>query len=219
MKIQKDGDTKQRLLQAARRVFSGQGLQSATVREICDLAEANVAAVSYHFGGKEELYVAVLHDYIQDMERRYPRDAGVTAQSTPEERLRAYLRSFLQQSLGDGDPVTEGLGRLVTREFVEPSRHFHEIFERHCRPAHNLLLDIVRRFLPGADETTVTRAASSIIGQAVLFDFAKDAIPLMTPELELKAGNIEALTDFIMEFSLGGLERLRAGLRGQPRHA
>ncbi len=209
VKITRDQDTKLRLLVAARRVFAEHGLKNATVRDICELAGANVAAVSYHFGGKEELYVAVLQAYMQDMQNLYPRDEGVTAQSGPEERLRAYIRSFLLQTLGDGDPVNDGLGRLLTREFIEPSRHFGELFDRQCRPTHEYLLGIVRQCLPGADETTVSRAASSIIGQCVLFDFAGEAIVRMNPELALGAGNIEALTDFIMEFSLGGLERLR----------
>lgn len=211
-----DAKTKARLLAAGRRVFAEHGLQNATVREICDLAGANVASISYHYGSKEKLYVAVLQDYVESENRRNPRDQGVTPGSAPARRLRAYVRSFLLQTLGDGDPVNEGLGRLLTQEFIEPSQYFGEIFERHCRPQHNLLLDIVRGLLPGADETVVARAASSIIGQCVLFDFAKEAITRMNPELQLKASNVESLTDFIMDFSLGGVERLRSGLPGRP---
>lgn len=205
-----DAGTKNRLRAAGRKVFAEHGLQNATVREICDLAGANVAAVSYHFGSKEKLYLAVLQDYIEHENRRNPREQGITPQSTPEERLRAYVRSFLLQTLGDGDPVNERLGRLLTLEFIEPSQYFGEIFERHCRPTHNLLLEIVRNMLPGADALDASRCASSIISQCVLFDFAKEAITRMSPELELKASNIESITDFIMEFSLGGIERLKS---------
>ena len=208
-----DAGTKARLLRAGRAVFAGRGPQKATVREICALAGANTAAVNYHFGSKERLFVAVLQGYIEHENRLHPRDEGVTPASPPELRLRAYVRSFLLQTLGDGDPVNESLGRLLTQEFIEPSQYFGEIFERHCRPLHDLLLDIVRQLVPGADEIMVSRAASSIIGQCVLFDFAKEAITRMTPELELKASNIESLTDFIMDFSLGGIARLRSTLR------
>jgi len=212
MKTSNDSGTKARLLQAGRQVFAERGLKNATVREICDRAEANVAAVCYHFGSKEELYVAVLKDYIEREERRHPRDQGLTPGSTPVERLRAYVRSHLLQILGDGDPVDERLSRRLTQEIIEPSQYFGVIFDRYCRNAHNLLLDIVRLLLPGADETTVSRCSSSIIGQCVLFDFAKEAITLVTPEMELKADNIEVITDFIMDFSLGGIERLRSRL-------
>lgn len=207
---QKDACTKARLLEAGRRVFSEKGPKNATVRDICDLAEANVAAVSYHFGSKERLYLAVLQDYVEREHKLHPHDAGVTEQSPPVERLRSFVRSFLLQVLGDGDPVNERLGKLLTQEFIEPSQYFGEIFERQCRPTHNMLLDILRRLLPEADELSLSRCGSSIMGQCLLFDFAREAISRMSPALELKASSIESVTDFIMEFSLGGIERLRA---------
>lgn len=205
-----EAGTKARLLQAGRKIFSEHGRENATIRDICTLAGANVAAVNYHYGGKERLYVAILQDYIQRENERHPRDEGITPESSPKDRLRAYLRSFLLQTLGDGDPVDDRLGKLVTQEFIEPSQYFGEIFDRHCRPTHNMLLDIVRQMLPGCDELTVSRCASSIIGQCVLFDFAKEAIGRMHPDLVLQAGNIEDITDFIMEFSLGGIDRINA---------
>jgi len=201
--------TKARLLLAARKVFAKLGPEKATIREICDMAEANVAAVNYHFGNKEKLYIAVLQDFLERANRHHPRDLGVNKDSDPAERLRVYVRSFLLQTLGDGDDVDDRLGKLLTQEFIEPSQHFGELFERNCRPTHNLLLDIVGRMLPGCDETAVSRCASSIIGQCVFFDFAKEALSRMHPKLALQASNIEDITNFIMDFSLGGIERLR----------
>jgi len=211
-----DIGTKARLLLAGRKIFAENGREKATIRDICALAGANVASVNYHFGSKEKLYVAVLQEYIERENKRNPQDLGITPASAPESRLRAYVRSFLLQTLGDGTPENERLGMLLTQEFIEPSQYFGEIFDRFCRPTHNLLLDIVRQLLPGAPEATVSRCASSIIGQCVLFDFAKEAIILMNPELTLKASNIEHITDFIMQFSLGGIERILSPRHNEP---
>lgn len=209
MGTQQENGTKARLLHAGRKIFAENGLENATVRDICSQAGANVAAVNYHFGGKERLYVAVLQDYIERENEQHPRDAGVGPGSAPKDRLRAYLRSFLLQTLGDGSPENERLGKLLTQEFIEPSQYFGEIFEKHCRPTQNMLLDIVRQMLPGVDEISISRCASSIIGQCVLFDVAKEAISRMNPELTLKAGNIENIVDFILDFSLGGIQSIK----------
>jgi AcrR family transcriptional regulator len=52
--------TRERLVQAATRLFADGGYRGASVRDICNLARANPGAVSYHFGGKRQLYRAVL---------------------------------------------------------------------------------------------------------------------------------------------------------------
>lgn len=204
-----DSSTKARILQAARSVFAERGLVNATVREICTQAGANVAAVSYYYGSKEKLYISVLEDYLADVIRRYPFDEGVDEKSSPEECLRSYVRGFLRQTLGDGDPVNEKLGSLLTQEYLEPSQYFSALFEKYCRPTHKHLIAILQRMIPGVGEMDAERCASSIIGQCVLFDFANPALLIMSPELALQASNIGSITDFIMEFSLGGIERLR----------
>ena len=52
--------TRERLLDASTRLFAESGYRGASVRDICNQARANPGAVSYHFGGKRQLYRAVL---------------------------------------------------------------------------------------------------------------------------------------------------------------
>src|SRR5688572_23669682 len=52
--------TKERLLNAAERLFAARGFAGTSLREVTAEAGANVAAVHYHFGSKEELLRAVL---------------------------------------------------------------------------------------------------------------------------------------------------------------
>ncbi len=60
-KINLHEQTRERLLAAARVVFSENGFQNATVREICRHAEVNIAAVNYYFSSKEALFAATLN--------------------------------------------------------------------------------------------------------------------------------------------------------------
>ena len=52
-------DTKSRILDVAEELFSEQGLDRVSVRDIINAAKVNIASVSYHFGGKEELIAAI----------------------------------------------------------------------------------------------------------------------------------------------------------------
>src|SRR3954470_6955933 len=88
-------ETRQRILEAAGEVFAEQGFRSATVRDICQRAGANVAAVNYHFGDKAKLYEAVLEQALRTAVGRYPPDYGLTKGADAEARLRAFIHSFL----------------------------------------------------------------------------------------------------------------------------
>jgi len=48
--------TRSRILDAASALFAEKGYGGVTVAAICHKAGANIAAVNYHFGGKEDLY-------------------------------------------------------------------------------------------------------------------------------------------------------------------
>jgi TetR/AcrR family transcriptional regulator, regulator of cefoperazone and chloramphenicol sensitivity len=206
-----DSGTKERLLSAATQVFADRGFKETTVREICALAGANLAAVNYHFGSKDKLYSAVLENFLSSAFSRFPVDVGVGPDSPIEERLKAYIRGLLYRLLGDGDPLYKKLGKLLTAEFLEPSDYFDTLSERYIGPTYEALQHIVRELLPGAVEEIVHRCAGSIVGQCLLFDHAKGIIQRMCPELALEAGSLDRAADFIAEFSLGGIARLRSG--------
>ncbi len=55
-----EAPTRERLLQAGRKIFSEKGFDASPVREITALAGANLGAVTYHFGSKTAFYEAVL---------------------------------------------------------------------------------------------------------------------------------------------------------------
>ena len=58
-------DTRQRLLQAAGQLFAEKGYEGASVRDICKKAQANFAAVNYHFHDKERLYIEAVKSVCQ----------------------------------------------------------------------------------------------------------------------------------------------------------
>jgi len=55
---------KLRLVEAAEKLFADQGFDSVSVRDITKEANANVAAVNYHFGSRDGLVSAVMTRYL-----------------------------------------------------------------------------------------------------------------------------------------------------------
>jgi TetR/AcrR family transcriptional regulator, regulator of cefoperazone and chloramphenicol sensitivity len=95
------------------------GFRHATIREICRRAGANIAAVNYHFGDKETLYAEVLRHSQQKAFEKYPPLLGVAADAPPENKLRAFIQSFLLR-IFDGSS-TAWFGKMMSREMVEPT--------------------------------------------------------------------------------------------------
>src|SRR6266850_7915162 len=75
--------TEKRLLEAAGEIFAEHGYRAATVRQICEKARANIAAVNYHFGDKEGLYRAALRSVHRASAEKYPSKLGVSPATPP----------------------------------------------------------------------------------------------------------------------------------------
>ncbi len=199
--------TRDRLLEAASEVFAEQGLRSATVRKICRRAGANVAAINYHFGDKQQLYNAVLEQAFFSLAGEDPTDLGVDDAASAHERLHAFVRSLLMQLLSEGRAAT--YAKLVAREMVDPTDAINRVIEEGMRPQIELLLDLVRDQLrPNADDQQVRRCASSILGQCLFYYFARHVILQIPLEEHLQPENVEAIAAHITTMSLAALDQL-----------
>jgi len=123
-------ETRQRLLEAAGEVFAQHGFRDATIRDICDKAKANVAAVHYHFGDKEELYAAVFGYARTCAVARF--DEKVPPAAPPEEQLRAFIGTVLTRFFDEGRPAW--LGKLVAQEMIDPTKALDALVNEQIRP-------------------------------------------------------------------------------------
>jgi AcrR family transcriptional regulator len=199
--------TERRLLEAAGEIFAEFGYRAATVRQICDKAGANVAAVNYHFRDKEGLYLAVLRSVPDAQAEKYPRQSGLSRDTTPEQQLRGYVQTLLQRVFDAGRPGWHA--KLLARELAEPTRALDTLLEDVARPLHQELRGIVRRLLgSGATDETVRLGALSVMGQCVYYQYARTVLKHLYPEQGYAAEDIARLVDHIAEFSLAGLQEL-----------
>jgi TetR/AcrR family transcriptional regulator, regulator of cefoperazone and chloramphenicol sensitivity len=197
-----DQETRQRLLDAAARLFAEHGFNKVSVRDICAEAAANVASVNYYFRDKWGLYkeiVEVIINYHKCISEQ-AHDAGEG--KSPEERLRHYIRVFLRRTLG-GEGRESCHGKLMAREMADPSPGLDLFVEQAIRPNGARVAALVSELLgcPISDPR-VGACVGSIQTQMVgyLNPIASRMVPgLNTSEV------IDALAEHIAEFSLGGI--------------
>lgn len=209
--------TKLRLLHAAGRVFAEHGFARATVREICALAGANVAAVNYHFGGKEKLYAAALAFWKDEALAKYPPTLGLPPGAPAEQRLRAFVRALLLRIFDPGRPTWHG--QLVARELIEPTPVFTEHVQQFVRPEFDLLRRIVTELLSedGAtpDAALVGRCAASVVSQCLFYN-QRSCLEHLLPEQKYDPASIDQIADHVANFSLAAIRGMRSLSRRRP---
>lgn len=200
-------DTVQRLLEAAGQVFAERGFAEATVRDICERAGANVAAINYHFRDKIGLYQAVFRHAATCGEASF---LPLSRSGTPEQRLRAWTAAFLNDLVAKdraGWP-----GRLMARELADPSPLLIEFIERGARPRFESLLDILSAARPELSPDHLRRCAASVIGQVIFYHHGKPFIERLDPANVLTEERVEMIATHITAFSLAGLAAMQAPL-------
>jgi TetR/AcrR family transcriptional regulator, regulator of cefoperazone and chloramphenicol sensitivity len=213
-----DEGTKRRLIMAAGEVFAQHGFRAATIREICKRASASISAVNYHFRDKEGLYEAVFEYSHRWAVEKYPHDLGLGDRATPEERLRAFILSFLLRGLGDGFPAWHG--KLLAQETADPQGVLSKVAETVIRPMDEYLEGIVRELfrkedpLKARDDHSVQLCRMSIVGQCIFQLHARKFMSFAGPG-DLKPPEITVIADQIFRFSLGGIQAIAVTGQGQ----
>ena len=197
-------ETCRRLLDAAGEEFARHGFASARVRAIVDAARVNLAAVNYYFGGKEGLYRATLKHLAGQIHAPAPRSSG----RKPEERLQRRVHAILDRFIGSARPSP--LGRILAYEAMAPTGSLESLLEDTMRPELERLRAILREIAGDeVSERQLTHAALGILGQCVLYLYARPAIERISHSLGTDADACRVLAAQITEFSLGGVERLK----------
>ena len=204
-----DTETRTRIMEAAASIFAEHGFAATTIRMICGLAHVNLAAVNYHFGSKEGLYSETIRFVRRRAYDRYPVTYGLSLDATPEEKLLAFIRSFLLRTSCDERNLE--FGTLVMREMVEPTSALDMMVDEGIRSLFGQLVDIVRSLMGAtAAEETVLACSRSIISQCLFYLFSRPVINRMSPEQKFDPTDSNKISNQILSFSLHAIQGLKA---------
>lgn len=198
--------TRERLLDEAERLFAQKGYDAVTLREITSAAGTNLAAVNYHFGSKENLYVEVFRTRCLERARKMHQplnELDKRGDFTPEELVRTLAKAFLSGPLTDEERQRHS--QLLAREMDSQSEAF-KIFSREAMmPFMGHAVRMWQRCLPHpVNPDRLKLMLLSIFSQVLYFNFARPVVTLATGR-QYDPEFVEQIVEHITQFALYGL--------------
>lgn len=199
--------TRERIMKAAERLFAEGGYEGTSIRAIVAKAKVNQAAINYHFEGKDGLYREVLRVAFRALTEHQLEHAEELKSMSREEALSQFVRRQLQPLLGR-DEYSRHM-RIFNWETVQPTSVFRELVAEEAAPFVGLAADLVRRFMPEADQRTVIVAAVWLLGQCSVFVRNREQLAQPPVSLVLDEAAVEWLSATISHWVVSGLRPLR----------
>jgi AcrR family transcriptional regulator len=190
--------TREKIIQAADRLFGEVGFDASTVQKIAQLSQANKALVHYYFKSKENLFVCVIDHYF-------------------EELTKALQKSLLGEGL-----LENRIGKAIDRyiQFLEQNRNFVRIIQReinggnqrdcvigHMAPLFQMVVTAIREAYPKtlAGDLAAEQLVISCYGMIITY-FSNHGIiekalvknPLTKENLQVRRKHLKAMLAIII---------------------
>jgi AcrR family transcriptional regulator len=197
--------TRERILKAAQSLFADHGYKDTSVRALITKARVNQAAINYHFGGKDGLYREVLRAAIRALTEHQLAHAEEMKGLPREEALAEFIKYQLRP-LTARDQINRDY-RILNWETLRPTAVYRKLVSEEATPFLGLAIDLMRRFMPKADQRTLMMAAIWLMGQCAIFIRHREQLAKPPVSLDLNEAAVERLTKLVSSWVLTGLER------------
>ncbi len=202
-------DTKSRILAAAEELFAEQGFASTSLREITGRAGANLAAVNYHFGSKEDLIRAIFARRLVPLgELRLARLAEIEndAGNGPpclEDIVEAFVGPPFR-FLADDEHARACFPRIFGRMTIEPTDFLAGLFREHILETALRFHAVLARALPGVDDEEITWRLMFMVGVMAHTMAAESKMRKISP-FQLNSSDTEMQIRRMVSFIVGGM--------------
>ena len=157
----------QRLLDIAVQAFGQRGLDGASTRAIAREAGTAMSSITYHYGGKEGLYLAAADHISARMSQIFDASTleGIVTPGAARAAIHTMLLHYVQHFREDrGD----GWALFLMREQMAPTEAFERIYAGPMGENMRALVRLVA-IATGADDPVAARlAAMSLFGQVLV---------------------------------------------------
>jgi AcrR family transcriptional regulator len=198
-------DTRRHILETAGAVYAEKGHPRTTSKEICARAGTNMAAVNYHFGGKDGLYEAVLVEAHRRLVSLDDLQRIAAGRAPARERLLQVLRLVLGRV---AETRQAWAFKVLVQEMMAPSPQIPALIRQAVLPKVQVLFGILADLL-GLEpaDPAVQRAVFFAIVPAILMLVAPK--PMRRRVLPTLDKEPQAAVEEYLVYALAGLEALR----------
>ena len=200
-------DVRNRLLAVAEKLFSERGFADTSVRDLTAEANCNIAAVNYHFGGKENLYIEVWRRHLLLLrDNQIASIDKVMSKNQDAPPLEDLLKSFAETFVG---PLVDEAGssrflKLMMREMLDGHLPPNTFVDEVIKPTLGAMQKALLKTCSGLDEPQVALIISSIVGQLI------HAVRIRTmfgqnDRGDLPFSDLAKMVDHIIKFSAAGI--------------
>jgi AcrR family transcriptional regulator len=156
-------------MEAALDLLAERGDEGVTLREVTDAADANVAAVSYHFGSLKSLFDAAIENALERyLDAQHAAVSAVPAEATLEEAAAAFARPMIS-ALTKGGRDRAAI-RIVARAALDPPKGWGR-FDARFDEIRADVVRVLKTHLPGVRAPELifrTRCAAGMLNWLAL---------------------------------------------------
>ena len=206
-------DTRERILDAAERLFMAHGYEGTSMRQITGEAAVNLAAVNYHFGSKESLMQEVFRrrlDWLNDERMRVLNEMEHVAGDKPlkpSQIVDGFFGTLLRMATDDQRGGMTFL-RLLGRTLTDPSEFIRTFLAHEYANVIDSYKEALFKALPDVPKTEIVWRFHFMLGATSYAIAGTDALRLVT-DWQIEDGStmdrLDHLVPRLMSFLLGGL--------------
>lgn len=172
--------TKRALIEAAGELFAAHGLDGVSIRMIAEKANANVAAVNYYFGSKDNLYYETLKFVVRMSDDRPVQGylAELSDEAGPKQALAVLerlIRDKVRICLAGDEP--EWHMRLIMRAMMDSRPQLRRLVEELFRPDFTAMCTLLIQCRPGMQAREATWLTFAVMG--MIFFYVIERVPIL----------------------------------------
>ncbi|AIN65016.1 TPA: transcriptional regulator CecR [Providencia stuartii] len=204
------------LLCSAADVYGELGLDGATTRKIAQVSGQNIAAISYYFGSKEGLYLAVAQLIANTIKENFSETTAEIdtylrqTNPPPDEAIKLLQKALVGYNYFQLEKKNLSFSRILAREQLNPTEAYTIIHEQALGPIYTKLNRLIAIYI-GSDPNSLTTLIQThaILGETLSFRIARETLLRQTGWKHINEEEYKIINQVLIEHTNILLEGLR----------